>query len=287
MRTTYPQPPKPDQIDKSCPFDLSHPILRTAVFGFLPFLDSSPNIRDWLPGSQGTYSPINTPDLVINPSSGSAGRGMQQQRSLYTSRDERQAVAVTKPFHRPCTVSIWYKPIWFQPATGFRQYTVGFYTSDACFFCHGHGYRYDYNHTIVMAGSYGRTQSVGIAATEDKWQLLTMRIPDGRHMDFFIDGLCVYNWTTDANLPTTDFANIFWNWSGPWGEGAYVAYGPMLCHNRVLSDAEVFSLWNPATRFAHLRTLTGRRTFYVPAAGPAGPFRWPWQQRRSRRMRVA
>jgi len=89
-----------------------------------------------------------------------------------------------------------------------------------------------------------------------------------------MDGVLVHNAAhTTASSTTLEFLNFGYQWD-PVVNKLIAIWDELRVYDRALSDAEVWSLYDPQTRWDLY--WQRRRTFFLPAAATGGGFQPAW-----------
>ncbi len=138
--------------------------------------------------------------------------------------------------------------------------------------------------TANRGGGFVRNSSTttltGITAptADTKWHCLVQRCKASTVHELFVDGESERKTTTSVPFPTGDrfgtHALVDSTPSSLMDDTPPGYVGPCFLWDRAITEAEIFALWDPATRFDLWHEL-GRTFYSIPAAAAAGGIRNP------------
>lgn len=252
MKVQYLNPPKPDQIDLAQPIDWQHPQARGLAHHWLASA-SSGVLRD----VKGRRNAI--------PVGGATIRAVGGWPALATGSGAYAYVASpwTNYATELMTISCWF----YETS---QAATLGVLSIANTATSGGPTWLIQANSGTLRYYDGGYSTVGTIPA--NKWHHVAIAWVGGTVMKVYFNGVFVDNQTSPQAQSYLYFGS---GYNGQLRGGlADVRY-----YNRPLDASEIYNLWHPGRRWGMLRTLTGRRVFTVPAAGPA--FKPYWIRRPS------
>lgn len=259
MKVKYLNPPRPGQIDLAQPVDWSNPQARGLV-AYYPL---------WLTGSQIAFDMARR--LRTIQESGdypSVSTDATFGRALSFNGSSDRLISTDTPYiFRGYTFSVWFN----STSSTTQQTMFGKGSVDGTEALMYLGLVGDAAGDPVRMGVYDGANSSAANTTTayptNQWALATGAVNANGSTVAWLNGGSKGTDATATNEPagTVMFMGLRY-WNSSFDRYFAGKLGEVRVYNRVLSDNEVYNLWQPTTRWSMLRTLTGRRTFYVPAA---------------------
>lgn len=274
MKVQYLNPPRPDQIDLAQPIDWQHPQARGLVAYYPLWLGASvlDSARDRAFGRYPVNESLSYPSITGDGTFG---------RAVLFNGSSSSLVHSAAFVNRGCTLSAWIYPT--NATAAHSIVTVGnTLLSGQVMSLRARG---DVSGDPLQMAAYdGITLTSSNSSTGyslNSWQLATGVLNANGSSAVYRNGAS--KGTHAAAVNALEFLNStaigYQNNDATLQRYFAGRMGEVRVYGRVLSDAEVYNLWHPARRWGMLRTLTGRRVFYVPAAGPS--FKPYWIRRQS------
>lgn len=253
---TNPNPPRPDQIDLAQPVDWSNPQARGLAAYYPFFLFASPASARDMPLRRYVLTPYGSPTMVADGEFGKAGRLIDTSSQYYYN-------ASTPVAGVPFTLAGWFKPSRTTGLENVAELYSG--TKEGHYLCFNGSVAGDPVSAASIAGGSYLTADTSTGFVADRWQHACGVWASATSRSAYLNG-GGKGTNSGNNNPALASQLVGAYYDGTTAIFANGRLGEVRIYNRALTDAEVYNLWHPSTRWAMLRTVSRRRVFVLPTA---------------------